>query len=259
MVIWSRRQTIRLGLAGGAMLFLDPARELFGQTPRRPRRGCMLSRTEVARYMQTASEQRVYETGREPMVLSSGDRDFDLALAQTLSMISHELDVLPGFAYYDDYEGANAYATEAVRLKNADGTVLFGKRLLKKLLALRENPDVAVAAVCAHEFAHILQYKRKLDRGLGDGPKVGKRVELQADYFAGFFAGIRKLERPDFPSAAFALTQYNAGDDMINDPDHHGTNDERGAAVSQGFEAAYRQRLSLGDAVDASIAYVTRL
>jgi hypothetical protein len=252
-------RVIRFGLAGGAMLFLDPARELLGQTQRRPRRGCTLSRTEAVRYMQTATEQRVYQTGFEPMVHSSGDRDFDLALAQTLSMISQELDVLPGFAYYDDVDAPNAYATPTVKLSNADGTVLFGKRYLKKLMSLKENPDVAVAAVCAHEFGHILQFKRKLERHLGEGQKVGKRVELQADYFAGFFAGIRKLQRPDFPAAAFALTQYNAGDDMINDPEHHGTHDERGAAVSQGFEAAYRQRLSLGDAVDASIAYVTRL
>jgi hypothetical protein len=219
----------------------------------------MLSQEEAGRFMSTATEQRLYETGHEPMILSSGDKDFDAALAISLSRISDAFSVLPGFAYYDDYDGANAYASEVARLKNADGTVLFGTRLLKRLLALPESPDAAVAAVCAHEFGHILQYKQKLQRRVNEGQTTIKRVELQADFFAGYFAGLRKLERPDFPAAVFALTQYNSGDAMINDQDHHGTPDERGAAISQGFETAYRKRLPLSEAIETSVAYVTRL
>jgi hypothetical protein len=101
----------------------------------------MLSRLDADRILRTATEQRLYATGREPMVMSSGDKTFDAALAMTLSRISDELQVLPGFAYYDDSEGENAYATDVVRLKNADGTVLFGTRYLKRLLSLPENPD----------------------------------------------------------------------------------------------------------------------
>jgi hypothetical protein len=209
--------------------------------------------------MNSATPERLYETGHEPMISNSGDRDFDIALAHTLAKICDELSVLPGFAYYDDYDGANAYATRTARLQNADGTVLFGQRLLKRLLGTRENPDVAVAAVCAHEFGHILQFKRGLDRRVGEGQATVKRIELQADFFAGFFAGIRKSEREDFPAAVFALTQFNAGDDMINDPQHHGTRDERGAAISRGFDSAYRDRLSLADAIEVSVAYVTQL
>lgn len=232
---------------------------LEAQTLRRRPRGCMLPAADAGAFMNTATRERLYETGNEPMISNSGDRDFDLALAHTLAKISDEFSVLPGFAYYDDYDGANAYATPTARLHNADGTVLFGQRLLKRLLAGRESPDVAVAAVCAHEFGHILQYKRKLDRRVGEGQTTVKRVELQADFFAGFFAGVRKREREDFPAAVFAVTQFEAGDDMINDPQHHGTKEERGAAISRGFEAGYRQRLSLSDAIEASVAYVTRI
>jgi predicted metalloprotease len=108
-------------------------------------------------------------------------------------------------------------------------------------------------------IGHILQYKLGLVRRVNDGQPTVKRLELQADFFAGYFSGTRKLERPGFPAAVFALTQYNAGDDKVSDPEHHGTNDERGAAVSRGFESAYRQRQSLSDAIEASVAYVSRL
>ena len=209
--------------------------------------------------MSTATRERLYETGHEPMISSSGDRDFDFALAQTLARISDEFSVLPGFAYYDDYDGENAFATPSLRSRNADGTVLFGKRLLKRLLATAESPDAAVAAVCAHEFGHVLQFKRKLESRINEGQTTIKRVELQADFFAGFFAGIRKRERPDFPAAVFALTQFNFGDDDLNDPEHHGTHEERGAAISRGFDAAYRAHLPLPDAIEASVTYVTHL
>jgi hypothetical protein len=252
----TRRDVIAAGIAAASSCCLRP---LLAQATLRPRAGCMLSRAEANRFLDTATEQRLYATGRETMIMSSGDKEFDIALAMTLSRISDTFDVLPGFAYYDDYDGANAFATNTVRLRNADGTVLFGTRYLKRLLKLRESPDVAVAAVCAHEFGHILQYKRKLDRRISEEPASVKRLELQADFFAGYYSGMRKRERAEFPAAVFALTQYNAGDDMLNDPDHHGTPDERGAAISRGFDASYREHQSLQDAIEASIAYVSRL
>ena len=46
-------------------------------------------------------------------------------------------------------------------MARSDGTVLFGVRLLRKLMNdfANDNPDAAVAAVCAHEFGHIVQYQ----------------------------------------------------------------------------------------------------
>jgi hypothetical protein len=255
----TRRHVLITGLLATASCAFPGLPELEAQTLRRRGRGCMLSPRDAGLFMNTATRQQLYETGHEPMISNSGDREFDMALAHTLAKISDVFSVLPGFAYYDDYDGANAYATPSARLQNADGTVLFGQRLLKRLLATKEAPDVAVAAVCAHEFGHILQYKRQLDRRVGEGQATVKRIELQADFFAGYFAGARKREREDFPAAVFAVTQFNAGDDMINDPQHHGTKEERGAAISRGFEAAYRERLSLSDAIETSVAYVSRI
>lgn len=218
--------------------------------------GCILSQEQSEHYLNENTDTRMYVSGNEPMIPRSGNRNFDLALAKTLAKISKALEVLPGFAYYDDYDALNAYATPNVRLKNADGTVLFGKRLLTKLLAQKENPEVAVSAVCAHEFGHILQFKHGLDRIVGEQQETIKRVELQADFFAGYFAGLRKLERPNFPAAVFAMTQHYFGDNMTSDPGHHGTPQERGEAISAGFDVAYRERRSLPEAIRISVAYV---
>jgi predicted metalloprotease len=90
------------------------------------------------------------------------------------------------------------------------------------------------AAVCAHEFGHVVQYRLGLARQLAMPNGEVKRLELHADFLAGYFAGRRKLENSGFPAAAFAATQDRFGDIAFNAPDHHGTSRERGAAVVAG-------------------------
>jgi hypothetical protein len=221
--------------------------------------GCVLADDEVAQFLATSTGQQMFATGSEPVIASSGDREFDYALAQTLSRITDTFRVLPGFAYYDDFDGPNAYATTTVRMTKADGTVLFGQRYLKAALAQPEHPDVVVAAICAHEFGHILQYKLNLKKTILAGQQTVKRIELHADYLAGFYAGTWKLRKPGYPAAVFATQQYSAGDLQVNSPKHHGSPDERAAAVVRGFEVAHRERRNLADAIQIGINYVSTL
>jgi predicted metalloprotease len=146
-----------------------------------------------------------------------------------------------------------------VRLQRADGTVIFGQRLLARLMRQTEAPDACVAAVCAHEFGHILQYKTGLAQVLRAGQPTVKRLELHADYMAGYFAGSRKRARQSYPAAVFAMTQFTFGDNMVNSPNHHGTADERAAAVVQGFESSFRRHLPIGEAIDYGVRYVQRI
>lgn len=141
-------------------------------------------------------------------------------------------------------------------MKSADGTVLFGRSLLKATLAEREDPDVAVSAVCAHEYAHILQYKKQLMNRLQGGQPTVKRIELHADYLAGFFAGARKLQKADYPAAVYATKAHSIGDYMFTDRNHHGTPDERAAAIVAGFNASYRERKTLAQGIETGIGYV---
>jgi hypothetical protein len=221
--------------------------------------GCTLADADIESIYPVGTDTRLYISGQEPILKSSGDSDLDRALAETLAKCANLFDVLPGFAFYDDRDGLNAYATPRVRMERAHGTVLMGQRLLRRLMRQPEAPDACIAAVCAHEFGHILQYKQGLDAKLNYGQPTVKRVELHADFFAGYFAGVRKRERPSFPAAVFAMTQFTFGDNMVSEPLHHGTAAERGAAVVQGFEAAYRDRLALGDAIERSLRYVRSL
>lgn len=267
--MWSRREIV---LGGAAVLLWEPGPSglCSPQSSRQrhnPTYGCWLPHTETGQFFATASESRLYVTGDEPMIPQSGDREFDYALAQTLAKISDTFDVAPGFAYYDDYDVPNAYATDesrpisygANRYKGADGTVLFGKSLLQLCLEGNDHPELSVACICAHEFGHILQYKRGLAEQIGAGQKTRKRVELHADFLAGYFGGVRKLERPSFPAAVFAVTQYTWGDNDIHSPQHHGTHEERAAAIVRGFEVAFKERRSLSEAIQISIEYAETL
>jgi hypothetical protein len=251
--MWTRRET----LAGGGLSLLWIATGTCAcAAGHDPVFGCTLPDNEADKMLDSVTDTRLFATGNEPMIPKSGSKDFDFALAQTLAKISDRLTVLPSFAYYDDYDGMNAYATPKVRLQNADGTVLFGQRFLKRLMSATDNPEVGVAAVCAHEFGHILQYKKGLTAVVGAGQPTVKRIELQADFFAGYFAGLRKLEKKDFPAAVFAATQYSGGDNQVSAPQHHGTPDQRAAAVVRGFETAFIAKKTLADAIEVSVNYV---
>ena len=253
--MWTRREAV----AGGLLTLLCGycARAESSRVPHTF--GCCLASEDVEAVYPDGTDTRVFFTGNEPMIPRSGDRDFDYALAQTLAKISDAFGVLPGFAYYDDYDSHNAYATERTRLNRADGTVLMGINLQRQLRAGRDHPDVAVASVCSHEFGHILQYRHRLVARVNAGQRTAKRSELQADYFAGYYAGLRKKERPTYPAAVVAVTQGDFGDTNFGSRTHHGTEQERAAAVVRGFNAAFHENKNLDTAIEESTRYVLTL
>jgi predicted metalloprotease len=104
-----------------------------------------------------------------------------------------------------------------------------------------------------------VQYKHNMMDDLIEGRGSIKRVELHADFLAGYYAGRRKQERTDFPAAVFAKTQYTFGDNFTSDPSHHGTSEERGAAIVKGFETAVNLRQSVSEAIETGRRYVKAL
>jgi hypothetical protein len=249
----TRRET----LLGGALSLLW-CHCACAQAPRAHGEGCMLDPQQAEPFLETATEPQAFDKGSEKLIYSTGNRDFDFALAQTLSRITDVYGVLPGFSFFDDYDGENAYATPAKRLQRADGTVLFGKRYFMHAMEVPEAPEVNVIATCAHEFGHIVQYKHGLKDRLIQGQPSVKRLELNADFFAGYFAGARKIEKPDFPAAVFAANRHAHGD-FHNSRGHHGTPDERAAAIVRGFETSYKERRSFADAIEIGVRYAERL
>lgn len=249
----TRRETV----LGGALTLLWGSCACAQGRPRGHGFGCTLEPRDADAFLATATQPQLFDKAEEKLIASTGNRDFDQALARTLSRLTDVFGVLPGFCYYDDYDGQNAYATPATKLQRADGTVLYGKRYFLASMAAPESPDVVVTATCAHEFGHIVQYKHKLIKRLNEGQPDVKRSELNADFLAGYFAGMRKLEKRDYPAAVFATNRYARGD-FVKNKTHHGTPEERAAAIVRGFETAYRERRSFSDAIQIGVNYVSR-
>jgi len=218
--------------------------------------GCVLAGDQAARFL--ARDAGGPAPARsERLIARSTDREFDYALAQTLSGLTDAFHVLPGFAYYDDRTAENAYATAARRMGNADGTVLFGRRFLHTLLSQPADADVAVAAICAHEFGHIAQFKYGLVDSLLAGARTVKRAELHADFLAGYYAGLRKRQKPYYPVAQFAAALSNLKSSTAATV-AHGSARERAAAIDLGFQVSYRERRSFAEAVQIGLDHVRR-
>jgi hypothetical protein len=217
-----------------------------------PRLGCSLPPGEFEQHVDRSSIASAAIDN-----YGSGDRLFDQALSVTLLNISKVLTVLPGFVFTDRVQN-NAFASPNTVLGRPDGSVVFGRSLFQTIMARAEHPEIGVATVCAHEFGHILQFKRGLYDKLVVGEKV-KRLELHADYLAGYFAGNHKLGSPSFPAAVFGTTLFALGDNDFTNPDHHGTQRERGDAVVAGFEAGYREKLPIDAALQKGVDYVQQV
>lgn len=217
-------------------------------------KGCIVDKSEAPEYFLRVENT----TGGDPnsdLVPRSGDPEFDRALADTLGRLALGFRTLPGFAYYRDDDGPNALATPEILLRRSNGTVLFGLTLRQLMLENMENPHVAIDAVCAHEFGHIIQYNRELIGKLIPDPEnmPPLRAELMADYMAGYFSAMRKAENPDYPAEVFVKTQYAFGDPP--DVRSHGTPDERSGAVAEGFKAFHERQLDLDSAIDEGFKF----
>ena len=218
----------------------------------------MISDSDLDGNLKSSQGAVSFNIDKDPYSNRSGDRDFDRALAHTLTKLSNMFDVEPGFAFFDDDTSFNAFASRSQRLGQQDGSVVFGQKMLDFLLAQPVSPEAGVAAVCAHEFGHIVQFKAGLYQRLVVEGRT-KRLELHADFLAGYFAGRQKLENRSFPADLFAETQDRFGDTQFNNPIHHGTSDERGQAVVAGFESAFRDREELAASIQTGVNYVERI
>lgn len=220
--------------------------------------GCTVPSKKARQILASNSSNFTYKSHIEGTT-GSGDKGFDRALAKTLVRLSDLFEVLPGFAF-QDLEEENAYATNRDKFGNRDdGTVIFSRSLFRSIMARPENPHICVAAVCAHEFAHILQFKTGVYDRLVSSDKRVKRLELHADFLAGYFAGKRKKENGNFPAAAFASMQFSIGDNGFGDIGHHGTNVERGRAVVQGFNSGFHNSENLSTAIETGVRYVRNI
>jgi hypothetical protein len=260
-----RRQVLK---GGAAILCCGTTRTSASAYDYLPYHGCAVDAPELSRRLPSAPASMNYQTSSDrPVLHGSGDPNFDRALAQSLFMLANMFSVKPGFAFsYHVYK--NAFASPSKALGRDDGSVVFGNSLFDDIRARGgEHWDVGIVTICAHEFGHIAQRKHGYFGNLitcendSSGTPICrvKRLELHADFCAGYFAGRRKLENSNFPAALAAKEQFLGGDNDYGSPDHHGSPEERGQAVVAGFNASYRDRQSFETALVTGANYVSQI
>jgi hypothetical protein len=235
--------TRRIVLLGGALTVV------FGPAHASGRKDCWTSGEEAQRIIRQIPVVYSFR-GMPEIVHASGNPYLDRAFARALYRLALDFEVQPGFGYYDELknnETMNARATNLVHpeLNRSDGTVIFGLNLLRFLLERPQHADAAIVAVAAHEFAHILQFKRGLINKTN-----GRVMELHADFLSGYFSGLRRLKNPDYQAVVFAA--YHHEMEKALGPSTTGTHPpaaERAEAVQQGYLVATRDKLGLDAAV----------
>jgi hypothetical protein len=177
--------------------------------------------------------------------------------------------VNPGISYYDDGAQPNALAIPtailpvpadiddlgplAEFLLRWDGIILLGVNLFKQEMVLQgAGPNLPLAAIVAHEFGHIMQYKA------GMSPEGPWQMELHADFMAGWYLGrVRFLAEGGFitseaPESLKVSVKkfFEIGDYAFNDPLHHGTPEERSRMVQTGYWKAWKGNLGAKQAFE---------
>lgn len=192
----------------------------------------------------------------DPMIGFSGDREFDRALGRQLVRLAATFRVNPAFAYVDDRLDRNAIASPSTRVRGTWGTVLFGINFMRSILSGATGGDIAVLGVCAHEFAHIFQFRTGYFDRLQAMYYTSKPYELHADFLAGYFVGLTKAMHPSITLDALHDSFYRMGTYDARDPDFHGTPAERAQAITLGIRSA-TSGLSLDGVAQRAFSFAT--
>jgi hypothetical protein len=224
----TRRATLRTGTACLAALAVSArparARPIWG--------GCLSCRDAAALragLLATSADDITMFSG-------SGDADTDHFLGLALRRIAVTFAVRPGFAFYDDHRAPNAFATSRSLLPDSTGTVLMGRRLFAERMRADGDAGMTIMAICAHEFGHIHQITHEYRQALEDLDETARPIELHADYLAGYFLALRKQEHSEFDLQTVGRQFFAMGDTDLASPQHHGTSEERIAAISAGYQ-----------------------
>jgi hypothetical protein len=171
----------------------------------------------------------------------SGNAILDQNLTNEYYKLVNCFGVMPMSYYIFENGSPNAFATGNISNANyPDGTVVLGLKLIQNECS--QSPSgtcVSMAVVMAHEFAHILDFKNRFVR------PGGKIPELFADYMAGVYLHTRELtfSYTDIKEAAQSI--YTKGNYDFNNPQFHGTPQERMNALLAGYNFS-RQMVASG-------------
>lgn len=184
------------------------------------------------------------------LLQSSGDQALDAAISQELTVLRGAFQANPFFALYSGSASNNAFATPPDGT-HPNGKVVFGLAMMSNELRQTGSSGFTIPIIMAHEFGHILQFQHGIHLS-------SKYQELQADYMAGWFLGNREqnVQGGMRAVAGSANRFFTLGDYAFNAPTHHGTPQERKAAILEGFSI---YQMTLADAFARSTVYINQM
>lgn len=158
---------------------------------------------------------------------------FERKLGGVLADISRQFEVVPGFAFFDDEDSPNAIAIDKAVIQTTKGTVAFGRRLLREQLAI-DGQGISIAAISAHEFAHVFQYQSGFfDRIEREHPR--HIIELQADFLAGVYLSHFEQTRQNISLQGVGRAWEEMGETRFTKRSTHGTTEMRLDAIQEGY------------------------
>lgn len=180
---------------------------------------------------------------------TTGNPEVDTALGLALVRMAPFFSVRPYVALYDEGpdEKPNALATPTPVRPNSDGSVLLGRRLLRRQIEQYPDAGVSVVAILAHEFAHLIQFSNRLDNPnatpeypltMANGSEM--LLELHADFFAGLYLAYLKNNLDGIKLFNAGETIRSLGDTDFTSPEHHGTPEQRARSIDFGYRVGIR-------------------
>lgn len=258
MSTFSRRRLLQTGVA---LACLKPA-AACAQSADSVSQGCCILPDQQGLYQMPAAgnKRRPRQTTNEILKAinnNSGQPSaFNRDLGPVLADMSRTFKENPGFGYYDDGSALNAFATSATAINQTGGTIGFGRNMLRKQLEI-DPVGISVVAICAHEFAHILQFRTHLsDRLLRKYSDYCR--ELHADYLAGFFLfWFQETRGSDLQGVGRSWEDMGPSEFTTNLS--HGTAEMRLDCIQQGYrDSAEFGKKGVWEAAEQGFRHVAR-
>lgn len=255
MNMLTRRAVLRTG--GAALACTAIVRPAASRTPAYG--GCLLCREAQLLQKGTTLGMVADLTPGTGIYTSCGDAQTDRYLGTALKRLAETFRVDPGFAFYDDARGENAFATNRTLLSDGQRTVLMGKRLFVEQMREDAGMGTTVIAICAHEFGHIYQMAYGEHERLAAMDDTVRPLELHADFLAGYYLALRHNAHAELDLQAVGHVFYEMGDTNYTSLRHHGTPEERTRAIEGGYAFGRDQGGDIDAASQAAVALVTRI
>ena len=192
--------------------------------------------------------------GQLALARSSGNNFVDSGFGRSRSFMVRAFGVNPAFAFLDDSQSPNAFATpeNLIDWERGTGSVIFGVRLMtEEIAADRQTWGSALSLIMAHEWAHIKQF-------MSVGQMGNPLAELHADFLAGWWLGGFNLMTNGYginPNSA-ARSVFDKGDFGFNDPGHHGTPQQRVTAMVAGYQLSVSQNPNVNQAFQLGLRFL---